>query len=138
MVKKHTAHHLRILIHQEDEKQAFQRIHFSLKPPRSGVNRVEIENDNGTRMLVCDKEGIEKEIARVNVNKLLQAENTLLRQEPLCSHFGEQGDFKNGIKSSMVHSNYRITTKMVQDYGWSMSKTLPFLNKKLNGRRMNM
>ena len=30
----------------------------------------------------------------MNVKKLLQAENTPLRQEPLCSHFGEQGDFK--------------------------------------------
>ena len=107
--------------------------------PRNGVNRVEIENDNGTRTLVCDKEGIEKEIARVNVNKLLQAENTLLQQEPLCSHFGEQGNFKNGIKSSMVHSNYQITTKRktVHDYGWGMFETPLLLNKKINGRRMN-
>ena len=60
---KDAAHYLQILIHQEDERQAFQRIHFSLKPPRSGVSRVEIENDNGTITLVCDKEGIEKEIA---------------------------------------------------------------------------
>ena len=36
---------------------------------------------------------MEAEIARVNVEKLLQADNTLLRTEPLCSWFGEEGDF---------------------------------------------
>lgn len=37
---------------------------------------------------------MEKEIRQVNVKKLLQANNTPLRQEPLCSFFGEHGDFK--------------------------------------------
>ena len=103
------------------------------------MNRVEIENDNGTRTLVCDKEGIEKEIARVNTNKLVQAENTPLRQEPLCSHFGEQGDFKNWSKSLTAQFNYRMIMKQrtARNYGWSMFETLPLLNRKLLGHQMN-
>ena len=104
--RKDAAHHLPILIHQEDKRQAFQQIKFSLKPSRSGVSRVEIENDNGTRTLVCNKEGIEKEITRVNVDKLLQAENTPLRQEPLCLHFGEQGEFDKWDK--IIHGTLRL------------------------------
>ena len=47
---------------------------------------------------MCDKEEIlEVEITRLNVQKHLQVDNTPLQQEPLCSHFGEQGNFKNGI-----------------------------------------
>ena len=37
---------------------------------------------------------MEKEIGRANVETLLQADNTPLRKELLCSHFGEEGDFK--------------------------------------------
>ena len=45
---------------------------------------------------------MEAEIARVNVEKLLQADNTPLRQEPLRSWFGEESDFEHGIKLLMV------------------------------------
>ena len=40
---------------------------------------MEIENNDRTRTLVCNKEGVEKEITQVNVEKLLQAENTPLQ-----------------------------------------------------------
>ena len=83
----------RQLIHQEESKSSFQRIHMSFKPPREGVNRVEKDNEDGTRSLICEKEAIEQEIARANVEKLLQADNTPLRMEPLQTHFGEDGDF---------------------------------------------
>ena len=36
---------------------------------------------------------MEHEIARANVEILLQADNTPLRMEPLRTHFGEDGDF---------------------------------------------
>ena len=44
-------------------------------------------------MLICGKEEIEREIARANVEKLLQADNTPLRMEPFQTHFGEDSDF---------------------------------------------
>ena len=85
--------HYRQLIHQEDEKSSFQRIKFSLKQPWTGVTRVEKDNVDGTRTLICNKEDIEGEIVRANVEKLLQADNTPLTMEPLRTHFGEDGDF---------------------------------------------
>ena len=42
---------------------------------------------------------IEQEIARCNKEKLLQANNTPLREEPLLSLLGEQGDFDTWEKS---------------------------------------
>ena len=78
---------------EEDERAAFQQICYVLQPTRSGVNRVGIENKGGSRWIVSDKEEMEAEIAQGNVEKLLQANNTLLRKEPLCSWFGEEGDF---------------------------------------------
>ena len=84
--------HYRQLIHQEEDKSAFQRIKFSFKQPRTGVSRVETDNEDGTRTLICDKEDIERKIARANVEKLLQADNTPLRMEPLRTHFGKDGD----------------------------------------------
>ena len=83
----------RQLLHQEESKSSFQRIRVAFTPPRSGVSRVETDNEDGTRTLICDKENIEREIARANVEKLLQADNTPLRMEPLRTHFGEDGDF---------------------------------------------
>ena len=91
---KDKEHFLRQLIHHEDEKASFQRIGSVLKPARSSVTRVERENEDGSRTIICDKEAMEKEIADANIAKLLQADNTPLRQEPLCSVFGEYGDFK--------------------------------------------
>ena len=41
---------------------------------------------------------MEAEIARVNVEKLLHADNTPLRQEPFRSWFGEEGDFETWDK----------------------------------------
>ena len=91
---KDKEHFLRQLIHQEDEKASFGRIGHVLKPARSSVTRVEKENADGTRTLISDKTKMEKEIAKANIEKLLQADNTPLRQEPLRSVFGEHRDFK--------------------------------------------
>ena len=66
------------LLHQEEEKFSFQRIKVSFKPPQEGVSRVKKDDNDGTRTLLCDKEEIERKIARVNVEKLLQAGNTPL------------------------------------------------------------
>ena len=46
--------------------------------------------------MISDKEEMEREIGRVTVDKLQQANNTPLRQESLRSFFGEDPDFKNG------------------------------------------
>ena len=91
---KDKEHFLRALIRQEDEKASFGRIRIAMKPARSSVTRIEKENSDGTRQIVSDKHEMEMEIGRANVEKLLQANNTPLRQEPLCTAFGEQGDFK--------------------------------------------
>ena len=47
------------LLQQEEERLVFQRIKYAFKPAKEGVSRVEIENDNGTCNLICDKERIE-------------------------------------------------------------------------------
>ena len=57
----------RQLLYQEEDKSSFQRIKISFKPPREGVNRVEKDNEDGTRTLICGKEEIERKIARLNV-----------------------------------------------------------------------
>ena len=44
---------------------------------------MEKDNEDGTRTFICDKEEIEYKIARVNVEKLLQADNIPLQMETL-------------------------------------------------------
>ena len=44
-------------------------------------------------MHITKKDEIEIEIAQANQEKLIQAHNTPLREEPLLTLLGEQGDF---------------------------------------------
>ena len=73
--------------------------HFNRLMYHSNHHKKEpVELKKTTRMvqamtLICDKEEIERKIARVHVEKLLQADNTQLQMEPLQTHFGEDGDF---------------------------------------------
>ena len=54
---------------------------------------------HGEGIQITSKRDIEKEIARCNKEKLLQANNTPLCEEPLLSLLGEQGNFDTGEKT---------------------------------------
>ena len=112
---KDKEHFLRVLIHQEDERAAFRRIKYVLKPARTSVTRVEKDNKDGQRILISDKETMEREIGRVNVAKLQQANNTPLRQEPLRTHFGEEGDFSKW--TNIVEGNLHLPPDFPAEQG---------------------
>ena len=124
--QKDAAHNLQVLKHHEDERQAFQRIHFSLKPSLSGLSRVEIENEDGTRTLVCNKEGIKKEIAQVNVGNYCKQKIHRCDKNHYACILGNKVTSTNGTKLLTVLSGYQITMKpkKEQGYGWNMSAIL--------------
>ena len=86
--------HFRNLIQREETKTKFRRIKTAERRLQGGgISRVE-KDENGIRITITDKEEIENEIARVNKSRLQQANNTPLRQEPLCQLLGEQMNFE--------------------------------------------
>ena len=86
--------HLHVLKHHEKIRNNFNLIKIHEKKTRGGgVTEVE-KIVEGERIRITKKDDIEKEIARANQEKLLQANNTPLREEPLLSLLGEQGDFE--------------------------------------------
>ena len=91
--------HFRNLLKREEIKTKFKRIKSAKKRTQgSGITRVEKEL-NGNRITITEKTEIENKIARVNMARLLQANNTPLHQEPLSEILGEQINLKNGKKS---------------------------------------
>lgn len=90
---KGVAHHYRILHHREQMKAYFKTIRRSEGKVHGGrVDRIQMEIEGEPQVIFC-QEKMEKEIMRVNKNKLLQAYNTPLRQSRLADLLGEQGDF---------------------------------------------
>ena len=87
------ASHFKTLQHREETRSKFQRIKRAEQKTRGGGVSVVEKEVNGVREKIRTKEGIEKEIIRANKEKVLQANNTPLREEPLRSLLGEQGDF---------------------------------------------
>ena len=86
--------HLHALKHIEKVRNNFNCIKIYEKKTRGGgVSVVEKIVAGGERIRITKKEEIEEEISRANQEKLLQANNTPLREEPLLSLLGEQGDF---------------------------------------------
>lgn len=86
--------HLHALKHIEKVRNNFNCIKIHEKKTRGGgVSVVEKIVEGGERIRIPKKEEIEEEISRANQEKLLQANNTPLREEPLLSLLGEQGDF---------------------------------------------
>jgi Reverse transcriptase (RNA-dependent DNA polymerase). len=87
-------HHFNILKHNEQTKDYFQRIKQCEGKSRGGaVDKIMIEEEDGRQHIVFDKHAIEREIMKVNEEKLLQASNTPLRSEQLSILLGEQGDY---------------------------------------------
>ena len=66
---KSTEHHYRQLARQEDERASFRRIKYILKLARGSVNRVELEEEGGNRILITDKKGIEEAIAHNQMSR---------------------------------------------------------------------
>lgn len=87
-------HHFRILQRNEETKEYFRRIRLCEGKSRGGgVDKIQkIVNDQV--VTIYDKESIEKEIIRVNKEKLLQAHDTPLRDRQISQLLGEQGDFQ--------------------------------------------
>ena len=85
---------LKELLHRDQVKEHFKTIKRKEKRgARYGVDRVDIETNEGLRTLVNKKE-IETEIIKANKEKLLQSRDTPLRQEPLRSLIGERMEFE--------------------------------------------
>ena len=124
---KDIKHHVQYLQHAEDKRAAFQQIKYALKPMRSSVNRVQIENDDSMQRIVSNKEEMEEEIVRVNVKKLLQVDNTPLRQEPLCSWFSEDRAFDDGVLGLLpnfeAEEGIRLWIKNIQNIPIIETKT---------------
>jgi hypothetical protein len=88
----------RELTHREQIKEHFKNIKRREKRgERYGVDRVDVETDEGLKTLV-NKEEIEEEILKVNKEKLLQARDTPLRVEPLRSIIGERMEYEKWEK----------------------------------------
>ena len=86
--------HFKTLQHREDTRAKFQRIKRAEKKIRGGGVSVVEKIVNGVREKIRTKDGIVQEIIRANTEKVLQANNTPLREEPLRTLLGEQGDFQ--------------------------------------------
>ena len=81
------------ILHRDKTKEHFRRIKAKEKRgAKSGVDRVDIETENGLRTLV-NKTEIETAILAANKEKLLQARHTPLRMEPLRSIIGERMEY---------------------------------------------
>ena len=84
--KKHLIH----LIRLEEQKEMYQHIkHAQKKNQQSSLTFVEEDMPDGSRRRITDKNEMERSILTANLNKLTQANNTPLREEPLCSLFNE-------------------------------------------------
>ena len=113
---KNAEHHYQQLARKEDKRASFGRIKYILKLARAGVNRAELENEGGNRILITDKNGIEEAIAKSNVTRLQQAFNTPLREEPLRTVIREEGNFEiwNNLMDNKVEipNDIKITRGM--------------------------
>ena len=88
------ASHFKTLQHREETKAKFQRIKYAEQKMRGGGVSVVEKIVDGERIQLKTKVEIEEEIIRANKEKVLQANNTPLREEPLRTLLGEQGDFE--------------------------------------------
>lgn len=87
-------HHFNILQRTEKNKEYFRRIRLCEGKNHGGrVDKIQMTVDGEPR-IVSDQRTMEKEIMRVNREKLLQAGETPLRNQQIAQLVGEQGDFK--------------------------------------------
>lgn len=99
-------HHYKILLRNEQTKEYYRRIRFCEgKNKGGGVDKIQMEMDGNT-VTTYDKELIEQEIMRVNQEKLLQAQDTPLRDYRIAQLLGEQGDFS--IWESILRGTIRL------------------------------
>ena len=86
----HKKNYLKQLQHTEDIREMHGRIRSSQKPNDNGaLNHIEEGDDDGPRQIIAEKEDMERAIRTANIEKMLQADNTPLREEPLRSRFQE-------------------------------------------------
>ena len=88
------ASHLKSLMHRELQRNTFRHIKTAEKKLRGGGVHVVEKVINDQTIKIYEKTNVENEIIRVNKEKLLQANNTPLRESPLQELLGEQGDFE--------------------------------------------
>ena len=82
--------YLKQLQHTEDIREMHNRIRSSQKPnTNAALNYVEEGEDEGPRTTITEKEAMETAIRIANMEKLMQSNNTPLREEPLKSTFKE-------------------------------------------------
>ena len=88
------------LIRIEEMKETHKAIRHSQKPQATtSLTFVEDGTDQGPRTKITEKEAMETAIRIANIEKLTQADNTPLREEPLATLFGERSlDFQTWEK----------------------------------------
>ena len=107
------ASHFKNLKHREMTKKRFLRIRIAGKKLRGGGVKTVEKIQDGETITIYNKEDIEQEIIKANKKKLLQADNTPLRQEPLQSLLGEQGDFKTWEK--ILKGNIKLPPEGIEE-----------------------
>jgi hypothetical protein len=86
--------HHKKLAGEERIKQHFKHIRkYEGKANRKGVDKVDIQNYDGSTTTVHDRETIAEHIMRANIEKRQQARNTPCRMEPLSQLLGEQMEY---------------------------------------------
>ena len=94
------------LTNQDETKNHFKRIRaLEKRGNKSGVDKIDVETPDGIKT-VFNKEEIEDAIIDANKKKLLQAEDTPLRTEPLRSLVGERMDYETW--EQLLHKNIQI------------------------------
>ena len=86
------------------------------------MNRVELEEEGGNRVLITNKKGIEEAITQSNITRLQQAHNTPLREEPLRTVLGEEGNFDLWDKLMKNEVNIPADIEMTQGTNQTMAK----------------
>jgi len=105
--------HFHRLMEQEDMRRQYKRIkQAERRPNRTGVQMVEVDID-GKRVRLTDKYEIEQAIIAANKEKLLQANNTPLRLEPLQSLVGEQMDYDKWEK--ILQGNINLPEEGIEE-----------------------
>ena len=111
------------LTHREEVRELKNIRRLEKRGSRFGVDKVDIQTESGLKT-VLDREGIERAVVTANKEKLLQASNTPLREEPLRTLIGERMEYekweqllkKNVKLPDDLEEGTKLWFQIVQDF----------------------
>ena len=102
------------LIREERTRSHFKHIQrYEGKSNRRGVDKVDVQQQDGSNKTVHNKEEIAQHIQDANKEKRQQARNTPCRQEPLSSLLGEQMDYEKWER--ILKGNIRLPEEGIEE-----------------------